>query len=275
MYRSNYTIWKKDFKRSPYYSLCIKYYILHIISSILINTRQNKTTCCMALNVSQVIMKWSNFLNVHFYISFLIHQQKAHMDCQLPSWTPGCPNLFLLDSAVLFQQFQHGGHNFWWWSYSDGGQSSPISVVVTGNSSQCLAIHCLIFLVSSIARTLHQFLCFQEYSVCMAGRADQPSAFRAKTSTCHTAYFKTKNEPWIFWGHEAPVAYYLCCTCVHMHTHTHKLDAGRHWHWLNGTTRMRLTSPTPLLLSCYYVLLWEVKVSRLSIVSDFCELHGL
>ena len=52
---------ENDFKRSPYYSLCIKYYILHIIniSSILINTRQNKTTCCMALNISQVIMKWS------------------------------------------------------------------------------------------------------------------------------------------------------------------------------------------------------------------------
>ena len=57
-----------------------------------------------------------NFLNAYFYISFLIHQQKAHMDCQLPSWTPGCPDLFLLDSAVLFQQFQSMVVILGWWS---------------------------------------------------------------------------------------------------------------------------------------------------------------
>lgn len=130
----------------------------------------------------------------------------------------------------------------WWWSIQ------PHLCCGYWNSSQCLAIHCLIFLVSSIARTLHQFLCFQEYSVCMAGRADQPSAFRAKTSTCHTVTSKPRMShgfSGVKWSTCCILPFKVAHVCICTHTHT-QIRCRRHWHWLNGTTRIILNSPTSL-----------------------------
>ena len=206
-----------------------------------------------------------NFLNAYFYISFLIHQQKAHMDCQLPSWTPGCPDLFLLDSAVLFQQFQSMVVILGWWSIQ------PHLCCGYWNSSQCLAIHYLIFLVSSIAGTLDQFLCFWEYSVCMAGRADQLSDFRAKKSTCHTVTSKPRMNhgfSGVKWSTCCILPFNVAyvCTCTHTHTHT-QIRCGKHWHWFNDTTGLYSTRQPHSLLLCYYLLLWRLSVSR-SVVSD-------
>ena len=119
---------------------------------------------------------------------------------------------------------KYGGHTLivvilWWWSIQ------PHLCCGYWNPSQCLAIHCLIFLVSSIARTLHQFLCFQEYSVCMAGRADQPSAFRAKTSTSRTVTSKPRMShgfSGVKWSTCCILPFKVAhvCICTHMYACT-------------------------------------------------------
>ena len=178
------------------------------------------------------------------------------MDCQLPSWTPGCPDLFLLDSAVLLQQFQSTVVILWWWSIQ------PHLCCGYWNSSQCLAIHYLMFLGSSIAGTPHQFLCFQEYPGCMAGRADQLSAFRAKKSTCCTVTAKprmSRGFSGVRWSTCCMLPFNVAHVCTCTHTHTHKLDVG-------DTDTDSMTQPglystcqPHSLLLCYYILLWEAK----------------
>lgn len=137
---------------------------------------------------------------MYIFIShFLIHQQKAHMDCRFQAGHLGVLTFSCLTLLFCFSSFKV------WWSYFDGGHT-----LMVVNPAPSLLWLLKFFPVSG--NSLFDIPSFQHCqnstSVFMLPRVFSVHGRKGRSAIClqsqdiHLPYcdFKTKNESWIFWG---------------------------------------------------------------------------